>query len=194
MTMVLFPRGARNEVSGTDTESLGSDAWGGASEGDSQVEEEEPEPSFPQPVNIPPRRWDVIQGCGLLAMMKFVPKSSKWRAALRIALEEVCTGCQVGDITRQTRGWKLFFLLPRMLLHKKPRGGAIPGRSWRNNLFGLFPGDGWIWWSRPNKQVQCDGGGGSPLTICQAGGKSSFPCPDGRSQVLEGAQMAPGTE
>ena len=56
--LVLLPRGARDEamVSGSDTESLGSDARGGASEGDSQVEEEEPEPSFPQPVSIAPRR------------------------------------------------------------------------------------------------------------------------------------------
>ena len=59
-------------------------------------------------------------------VMKSVPKflQGAWRAALRIALEEVCTGFQVGYITRQTRG--LFLLLPRMLLHKKPRGRAIP--------------------------------------------------------------------
>ena len=49
-------------VSGSDTESLGSDARGGASEGDSKVEEEEPEPSFPQPVSIAPSRLDVIHG------------------------------------------------------------------------------------------------------------------------------------
>ena len=62
--LVLFPGGARNEaiVSGPHTESLGSDARGGASEGDSQVEEEEPEPSVPLPVRIAPRRLDVTHG------------------------------------------------------------------------------------------------------------------------------------
>ena len=29
-------------------------------------------------------------------------------------------------MTRQERGWKLFLLLPRMLLHRSPRGGLIP--------------------------------------------------------------------
>ena len=115
--------------------------------------------------------------------MKSVPKflQGAWRAALRVALEEVCTGCQVGDITRQTRGWKLFFLLPRMLLHKKPRGGAIPRQKLEERFVQFVSGDGWIWWSRPNKQrskrtrVQCDGGGGSPLTIWPSGPKEQFP-------------------
>ena len=103
--LVLLPRGPKNEamVSGSDTESLGSDALGGASEGDSQVEEEEPEPFFPQPVSIAPRRLDVIYGLQSLdgvdlkaifsrrgVVMKFVPKflQGAWRAALRIASEE----------------------------------------------------------------------------------------------------------
>ena len=60
------------------------------------------------------------------------------------------------------------------------RWGHPPGRSWRNDSFGLFPGDGWIWWNRPNKQrskrtrVQSDGGGGSPLTIRPSGPREQF--------------------
>ena len=57
-------RAARNEamMSGSDTETLGSDVRGGVSEGDSEVEEEEFEPSFTQPVRIAPRRMEISQG------------------------------------------------------------------------------------------------------------------------------------
>ena len=71
--------------------------------------------------------------------MKSVPKflQGAWRAALRIALEEVCTGFQVG-YTRQTRG--LFLLLPRTLLHKKPRGGAIPRQKFEERFVRFVSG------------------------------------------------------
>ena len=219
--LVLLPRGARNEamVSGSDTESLGSDARGGASEGDSQVEEEEPEPSFPQPVSIAPRRLDVIHGLQSLdgvdlkamfsrreVVMKSVPKflQGAWRAALRIALEEVCTGCQVGDITRQTRGWKLFFLLPRMLLHKKPRGGAIP-RQKLEERFVRFVSGRWLDLVESAQQAEEQAHQSSvrrrrrqstddlakraerAVSLVQMGEVSRA------RQALEGAQMAPGT-
>ena len=40
---------------------------------------------------------------------------------MRVALEEIKTE----DMLRQERGWKLFMLLPRMLLHRPPRGGVV---------------------------------------------------------------------
>ena len=56
-------------------------------------------------------------------IMKNVPRFLKgpFRNALRVALEEA-TSVQ----EREEPGWKLFILLPRMLLHRQPRGGLIP--------------------------------------------------------------------
>ena len=42
---------------------------------------------------------------------------------MRIALS---AGATLSDEVRQTRGWKLLLLLPRMLLFRPPRGGLIP--------------------------------------------------------------------
>ena len=56
--------------------------------------------------------------------MNDVPNFLKgpFRNALRVALEEA-TSVQE---SRQERGWKLFIILPRTLLHRRPRGGLIP--------------------------------------------------------------------
>ena len=60
--------------------------------------------------------------------MKSPPKFVRGahRAAMRIALEEIVLGHQAKNEDRQSRGWKLFVLLPRMLLFRPPRGGLIP--------------------------------------------------------------------
>ena len=50
---------------------------------------------------------------------------ASFRAALKVALEEILAGQQNRQIHRQERGWKLFLALPRMLLHRPPRGGLI---------------------------------------------------------------------
>ena len=44
-----------------------------------------------------------------------------FRNALRLAMEEAV---RAGDV-HQNRGWKLFLLLPRLLLHRPPRGGKV---------------------------------------------------------------------
>ena len=71
--------------------------------------------------------------------MSFLRPSPKWRfrsgcrrtdIETRVALEEI----NVDDVVRQGRGWKLFLLLPRLLLHRAPRGGAIP----KSKLLGNF--------------------------------------------------------
>ena len=48
-----------------------------------------------------------------------------FRRASHVGLEEMSEGHRVNDESRQERGWKLFLLLPRMLLHRPPRGGLI---------------------------------------------------------------------
>ena len=45
-----------------------------------------------------------------------------FRSALRTALDEVIAGHELGSESRMTRGWKLFLLLPRLLLHRPSRG------------------------------------------------------------------------
>ena len=211
---------ARNEarMSGSDTETLGSDVRGGVSEGDS-VEEEEPEPSLTQPVRIAPRRLDISHGLQSLdgvdlktmfsrrgVVMKSVPKflQGAWRAALRIALEEVSTGRQVGDIVRQMRAWKLFLLLPRMLLHRKARGGAIPKHKLEER-FAWFVAGRWLDLLESARRTEEQAQQSSvrrrrrhstddlakraerAVTLVQMGEVSRA------RQALEGAQLAPGT-
>ena len=47
-------------------------------------------------------------------------------AALRFAMNEVRTGCRESNVEKQARGWKLFLLIPRLLLHRPARRGLIP--------------------------------------------------------------------
>ena len=74
-------------------------------------------------------------------VMKSVPRFLRgpYRIAMRVALEEI----ESADDTRRERGWKLFLLLPRLLLHRSPRGGTIP-RSKLLKRFDLFNRGEWI--------------------------------------------------
>ena len=65
-------------------------------------------------------------------LMKTVPHFLRgaFRNAMRLAVEEA-THAQAGQ---HERGWKLFVLLPRMLLHRPSRGGNIP----KNKLVSRF--------------------------------------------------------
>ena len=57
------------------------------------------------------------------SVMKTVPHFLRgpFRSAMRLALEEAN---EFND-NRRERGWKLFMLLPRLLLFRPPRGGNI---------------------------------------------------------------------
>ena len=61
------------------------------------------------------------------SVMQTVPRFlwGSFRAALKVALEEILEGYQSRSVVRQERGWKLFLLLPRMLLHRSRRGGFL---------------------------------------------------------------------
>ena len=50
------------------------------------------------------------------------------RSAMRLALTEVEACHRVGDETGTARAWKLFLLLPRILLHRPFRGGKPKGK------------------------------------------------------------------
>ena len=110
------------------------------------------------------------------------------------------------DIVRQTRAWKLFLLLPRMLLHRKARGGqkAIP-RHKLEERFVWFVAGRWLDLVELARQTEEQAQQSSvrrrrrqstddlakraerAVTLVQMGEVSRA------RQALEGAQLAPGT-
>ena len=77
------------------------------------------------------RTLDVVQLCDAFeqrgCLMQNVPRFLRgpFRRALRVALEEILKGARTNDTVTEERGWKLFVLLPRMLLHRPGRGGMV---------------------------------------------------------------------
>ena len=73
------------------------------------------------------------------SVMKVVPKFLRGlcRNAMRVPLEVI-----VDNPTRRERGWKLFKMLPRMLLHRPPRGRLIP-RHKQVHRFEMFSRGEW---------------------------------------------------
>ena len=63
------------------------------------------------------------RACVMKTVLVFL--KGPFRCALQTALDEICCGVNVSDPICQARGWKLLMLLPRMLLHRPPRGGFI---------------------------------------------------------------------
>ena len=121
--------------------------------------------------------------------------------ALRLAMEEAVRDGEV----HQNRGWKLFLLLPRLLLHRPPRGGKVH-RSKLVERFDDFARGSWR--KLLEESVKCDADAatahtrkrrrhqvgdiqrraGRALALVQLGELSA-----GR-QALEGAELAPGSE
>ena len=142
--------GASTECS--DTVSVGVDTHSDSELGSSFVSEEEEEVEVPVVAGLPPvrpsvaaqrsgyaqiDRWNVQEVFARRAsVMRTVPRFlwGSFRVALKVALEEVLSGQSRRDVAQQERGWKLFLLLPRMLLHRSPRGGPIS----RDKLIGRF--------------------------------------------------------
>ena len=100
-----------------------------------QVEEDEVVLTPPRGVEVRAvlEELDRLNPCFIFeqraSLMKKVPKFLRgpFRNALKFALEEAIAR----DEVRQSRGWKLFMMLPRMLLHRPPGGGLISKSSWR---------------------------------------------------------------
>ena len=78
------------------------------------------------------------------AVMKGVPRIlwGSFHIALKLALEELAAGSVANDRLRQERGWKLFLVLPRMLLHRPPRGGLL-GKDKLLDRFQKFSAGQW---------------------------------------------------
>ena len=122
------------------TESI--DSRGGTSDAEGEAEVlPPPKPSVPA-VSVPIERFtDSFQWLAELdlevvfkhrpCLMKSVPGFMKgaYRSAMRVALAEIDQGRAERDATRSSQGWKLFLLLPRLLLHKPPRGVSVPKKK-----------------------------------------------------------------
>ena len=103
---------------------------------DADESEVEPEAPFRLPgVAVLRAAFLLLDGVSLVeemqdraCIMKSVPRFMRgnYRIAMRTALEEICAGERTREEARAERGWKLFILLPRMLLHRPARGGHIP--------------------------------------------------------------------
>ena len=84
------------------------------------------------------------------------------RGGFRVAIDEVVAGRESGDRNREERGWKLFFLVPRMLLHRPRRGGLIPRKKLQERV-DKFSRGSWVelardgWAAAEPKQLQCTG-------------------------------------
>ena len=66
----------------------------------------------------------ITRACVMKFLLVFL--RGKYRSAMRFALQEAQRAREQRDEVGSTRAWKLFLLLPRLLLHKPPRGGLIP--------------------------------------------------------------------
>ena len=74
-----------------------------------------------------------------------------FRHVMRVALEEVSEAA--GNAVQLERGWKLFMLFPRMLLHRPPRDGLI-SKSKLSERFDEFARREWMQLIRAS--IQCD--------------------------------------
>ena len=97
--------------------------------------EEEPLVAFPVHGRAITVAFHDLDECNLVILferrahtMKSVPYFLRGgcRAAVRLALEEIVSGWDSDDVVKHERGWKLFFLLPRMLLSRPCRGRIGP--------------------------------------------------------------------
>ena len=77
-------------------------------------------------------------------VMKVPPRFLKgaYCATLRMAMIEVRHGRLDRNVERQLRGWKLFFLVLRLLLHRQARGGLISKNKLRERFVAFAEG----WW------------------------------------------------
>ena len=138
--------------------------------------------------------------------MKSLPGFMKgaYRSAIRIALTEIDEGRTPNAILRTSRGWKLFLLIPRLLLHRPPRGGKIPKAQLQRRIESFSRGEcgsllasaqestsrGAQAFSRRRRVIRDDveSRAAQAEALVQMGELSS------PHQALEGAAVAPGND
>ena len=66
-----------------------------------------------------------------------------YKSAMRLALQEIVSGMETQNQLRISRGWKLFTLLPRILLFRPTRGGKVPKNQLLDRLQKFANGE-WV--------------------------------------------------
>ena len=95
-----------------------------------------------------------------------------YRSTIRVALTEIDQGRSDGDASRSSRGWKLFLLLPRILLHKLPRGGLVPKKQLHRRFESFSEGDWAISLGREHRLRFSSGTGQFPSHASPRSGQS----------------------
>ena len=83
----------------------------------------------------------VTRACVMKSPPRFL--QGAYRSAMRIALSEADRARDARDTTGQVRAWKLFLLLPRILLFRPPRGVFVQ-KSRLFEPFQLFSAGRWV--------------------------------------------------
>ena len=138
--------------------------------------------------------------------MKSVPRCIRgpFRSALTLMLQEIVAGHEVSDRFRVERGWKGFLMLPRLLLHRRCRGGLI-SRDKLKERFKLF--NAGRWFELLAASVKCDDEAAAASRwkrrrsvpndlehrVNRAMSKIQLGELTAGRQALEGADLAPGT-
>ncbi len=120
---------------GSDVENVDLEDWGSEVSGEEIPVIEDPVPDMVDVRLTPAIRvaleWlDTVNLCDEFTRRTAVMKSVPYRNAMRLAMEEATH--VVPD--RSERGWRLFLLLPRLLLHRPARGATSTRTSWPNDL------------------------------------------------------------
>ena len=123
--------------------------------GENEALEELPEPADPIPFDLPRRNlralFTVLDGVSLpeifarrAVVMRSIQKCFRgaYVAAVRVSIHEILDGKTSGNIQREVCGWKLFFLLPRLLLFRLLRRGLVSKRKLHERM-ALFNAGDW---------------------------------------------------
>ena len=87
-------------------------------------------------------------------VMRSVPHVLKgaFRMAMRVACQEILEGMEANSEVRVVRGWKLFLVLPRMMLFRPSRGGTVSRKTLESRVRQFQEGD---WMSLVRESVSC---------------------------------------
>ena len=139
-------------------------------------------------------------------VMKTVPNFMKgvFRGGLKMSLEEILKGRARSDSVKENRGWKLFFLLPRLLLFRPPRGGLVPKARLQERVSMFSAGD---WLTLLETSLEASVTGTTARCRRRRGKQDTIQARAARAlglvhmgelsnarQALEGDSLAPGTE
>ena len=147
------------------------DFFGGESDTESLADPQHDEPDPPMPA-IPVNRVQRVVGAFAeldvvdlteeferrTRIMRTVPYVMRgaYREAMRVALDHISSGRSRSDVLQEERGWKLFLLIPRLLLFRPGRRGLIPKRKLEERA-NRFAAGQWLSLLAESNKVASDG-------------------------------------